>query len=211
MPNVSVHRCTSLLIWDPDEVRFVCTLARAIMTRFRLRSYRPAREAEAVNGCRIWEAARATSAAPSFFKPIKIGKFGTSFIDAAIGYNNPTPEVEKEAREIWGDDVEIHCLISIGTGKPDLRPFGTRLKAVAATLVRIATETEMTADAFPRAHPGLTGRYFRFNVARGLEEVGINEHERKDLISITTVNYLNELNTRTEVEKCLELLSRRCA
>lgn len=187
---------------------FVCTLAKDIVKRFRLRSYRPEREAEAVASCKIWEAARATSAAPSFFKPIKIGKFGTRFIDAAIGYNNPTPEVESEAREIWGDDVKIHCLISIGTGKPHIKPFGGQLAEVAATLVRIATETEHTADGFPRSHPGLRDQYFRFNVPKGLEEVGINEHEKMSRISTVTVDYLNELNTRTEVEKCLTLLTR---
>jgi len=43
----------------------------------------------------IWEAARATSAAPMFFKSITIGQAGMTeeFIDGGLGANNPTEQV----------------------------------------------------------------------------------------------------------------------
>ena len=38
----------------------------------------------------IWEAARATSAAPTFFKALKKGE--KSYVDGGLGYNNPVAE-----------------------------------------------------------------------------------------------------------------------
>jgi hypothetical protein len=64
--------------------------------------------------CGIWEAARATSAAPSFFKPMTIKS--STYVDGGLGYNNPAKLALIEAGRIWvGRDV---CLVSIGTGHP---------------------------------------------------------------------------------------------
>lgn len=38
---------------------------------------------------KIWEAARATSAAPAYFERLKYK--GEEFIDGGMGWNNPTP------------------------------------------------------------------------------------------------------------------------
>lgn len=38
----------------------------------------------------IWQAARATSAAPHYFDSVKID--GVSYVDGGLGYNNPSPE-----------------------------------------------------------------------------------------------------------------------
>jgi len=38
-------------------------------------------------GIKVWEAARATSAAPAYFKPFAIGKY--ELIDGGLGANNP--------------------------------------------------------------------------------------------------------------------------
>ncbi len=54
--------------------------------------------------CKIWEAARATTAAPTF-KAIKIagpGGFGPDYVDAGLGFNNLTKEVKDEAKELFG-------------------------------------------------------------------------------------------------------------
>jgi len=68
--------------------------------------------------CAIWEAARATSAAPSFFKPMTIRKPPPpiKYVDGGLGYNNPAKLALIEAGRIWaGKNV---CLVSIGTGHP---------------------------------------------------------------------------------------------
>jgi patatin-like phospholipase/acyl hydrolase len=47
--------------------------------------------------CKIWEAARATSAAPTFFKRIEIGR-EQPFIDGGLGRNNPSRLLLDEAK-----------------------------------------------------------------------------------------------------------------
>src|SRR3954471_18860751 len=68
-------------------------------------------------GCKIWEAARATSATPTLFKRILIGR-EQPFIDGGMGRNNPSRVLLDEAKEIF-EDHDIGCLISIGTGQAE--------------------------------------------------------------------------------------------
>ena len=53
----------------------------------------------------VLEAARATSAAASYFEPVTIRSL--KFVDGALGANNPVDEVWNEALNIWcpNDDV----------------------------------------------------------------------------------------------------------
>ena len=71
------------------------------------------------DACAIWEAARATTAAPSFFKSISIrGNNGlyTSYVDGGIDHNNPVEFALKEAERIWGEGQRCY-LVSVGTGR----------------------------------------------------------------------------------------------
>jgi patatin-like phospholipase/acyl hydrolase len=64
--------------------------------------------------CKIWEAARATSAAPTFFKPIEIGErnLKVAYFDAAIGHNNPSKLILQEAKTV-APNARIICLVSV--------------------------------------------------------------------------------------------------
>ena len=64
--------------------------------------------------CTIWEAGRATSAAPTFFKPIQIGR--GVFIDGGLAHNNPGELALSEAQKIW-KTTQRFCLVSVGTGR----------------------------------------------------------------------------------------------
>lgn len=68
--------------------------------------------------CAIWQAARATSAAPSFFKEMYIDNPppGISYIDGGLGYNNPSEIALREAAGLW-PATNHFCLVSIGTGR----------------------------------------------------------------------------------------------
>jgi hypothetical protein len=63
----------------------------------------------------IWMIARATSAAPGFFKPMVIN--GSTFIDGGLGANNPTNTVLTELTN--NDEVKLKnaTVVSIGTGQ----------------------------------------------------------------------------------------------
>lgn len=143
--------------------------------------------------CTIWQAARATSAAATFFDPIQIGR--QIFVDGATGMNNPVEQVFEEALSIWPDAIQnsrIQCLVSIGTGIPDLKKFGDNLKQVAETLKKISTETEKTEERFYKTHEflGLKNKYFRFNVDKGLTDVGIDDDDKIAEIECSAEEYL---------------------
>jgi predicted acylesterase/phospholipase RssA len=75
--------------------------------------------------CAIWEAARATSAAPTFFKPITIESPlpRATYVDGGLQNNNPTELARAEAQKIW-PKAKRFCIVSVGTG---------RLKAIQIT------------------------------------------------------------------------------
>ena len=182
----------------------MCTFTKALNTPVLLRNYVHDKvistpEAE---DCTIWEAARATSAAATFFDPIKIGS--QFYVDGATGLNNPIEELLRESRRIWPRAyLDIQCIVSIGTGCPDLTNFGDNLKDIVLTLKAIATETEATANRFQDMVVGMdwTDRYFRFNVDRGLGRVRLEEHEKIAEIEMATLRYLQLFSVEEAMDK----------
>ena len=156
------------------------------------------------NGVKIWEAARATSAATSFFDSVEI--LGEEFVDGAFGANNPTNEMWTEAGDIWMDEADskledkVGCIVSIGTGMPAFEAIDETLKGIFDTLKSIATDCERTAEIFRRQHRALEGRFFRFNVPQGLEDVGLEEATKTREIKAATRHYLELQTTMREVD-----------
>lgn len=178
--------------------------------------YNERRGSDLLNAATVWEAARATSAATTFFEPITIGD--ETFVDGATGANNPIQHLWSEAADVWGlqdNQLEenIKCLVSIGTGIPSLNAFGPGLKGVAKALKAIATETETTASLFRKHHTQLfqSGKAFRFNVVRGLEMIGLEETSKWGAIKAATRNYVQTEEVRVEMKACAaNLLEREC-
>src|ERR1700722_14732281 len=75
------------------------------------------------HGCAIWQVARATSAATTFFKSITVGRDGIEFIDAGFGYNNPCEILIEEARRQFPGRAQM-LVLSIGTGLGDVVTIG---------------------------------------------------------------------------------------
>ncbi|SPO04561.1 uncharacterized protein DNG_07246 [Cephalotrichum gorgonifer] len=122
--------------------------------------------------------------------------------------DSPVEQVLEEAKSIRPDAMQkgrIQCLISIGTGVLDLKEFGDNLKQVAKTLVSIATETEDTERRFYSNHKdlGLTGRYFRFNVDRGLADIQLDDHIKIPAIEVSAEEYLGAPRTKELVHNFL--------
>ena len=163
---------------------------------------------------KIWEAARATSAATTFFDPITIG--GETFVDGATGANNPINYLWSEAGDVWGDGegldaARVKCLVSIGTGLPSSVPFGPDVAGVARALKAISTDTEVTASVFQKHHSKLftNGQAFRFNVVTGLESIGLQEVEKWEDIAAATRAYIQEQDTFIKLKKCALMLQER--
>jgi predicted acylesterase/phospholipase RssA len=143
--------------------------------------------------CKIWEAGRATSAAPLYFAPISIGPLGSIYADGGMKNNNPVWVLYNEVHNEW-PDAEIACIVSVGTGIPETRPLGNGLREVMESCVAIAVETEDTARLFRTAHKNLEGRYFRFNVEQGLQGIALDEWNHFDRMDAATQLYLSDMS-----------------
>ncbi|KAF9467928.1 acyl transferase/acyl hydrolase/lysophospholipase [Collybia nuda] len=90
---------------------------------YRLRSYPTPRKgtdsAPIGHNWTICQAARATSAAPTYFSPLEVGS--QLFQDAgASGFNNPVMEAVQEAEMRWPPSKHEYVIISLGTGLASL-------------------------------------------------------------------------------------------
>ena len=148
--------------------------------------------------CTIWEAARATTAAPTFFKRIVIGDPGASqpYIDGGMGCNNPIAQVLEEA-ELMFPDRQVACIISIGAGQADTiripKPRGLQRMFpldVVRAMQGIATDCERSAQVIARRFQGTPDVYFRFNVEQGLQNVGLAQWDLLDKVNAHTAQYI---------------------
>ena len=139
-----VHLFDPRVPWPTFYCRFVCTTA-ANGSALRLRSYSSKYSPSYI--CTIWEAARATSAAPTFFEPIKI-KGVTTLRDGGLCNNNPILELIDEVH-VEFDDCDILCIVSIGTRVGKKGIFKNGLIDIAKACARIATDTKQ-AEAYFR-------------------------------------------------------------
>ncbi|KAI1176066.1 hypothetical protein F4777DRAFT_547693 [Nemania sp. FL0916] len=183
---------------------FVCTTnSRALDTPRLFRSYLAYNAGEYEN-MTIWQAARATSAAPTFFKRLKVGPQHAQeeFLDGGLGYNNPTKLLLQETARVFGPERRsVACVISIGTGLSRLAEFQSPslLQKLAPSrlgraLAQIATDCESTEKDMTRFFSSNPGLYFRFNVVRGLENVSLDEWRDLGNIKAKTINYLHDVD-----------------
>ncbi|KAJ4301871.1 hypothetical protein N0V90_003967 [Kalmusia sp. IMI 367209] len=192
---------------------FVCAMPAHNMDYPRLfRTYHVRANASA--NCRIWEAARATTAAPTFFKRIDIGEDGYAkeeFVDGALGCNNPAKQVLDEARVIFGNDRPVGCLVSIGTGHPGIiglpKPDAFQ-KILPIDLVnvlkKIATDCESTAKELKQRFEALERFYFRFNVIHGAEGISLAEWDKIPELTTNTKAYMTDISG--EIDKVVAVL-----
>ena len=159
--------------------------------------------------CTIWQAARATSAAPTYFSPIQFGNPPAKYCDGGMRNNNPINQALWEAQAIWGTNADIHCILSIGTGAPGVKSVGIFGHQIARACIKIATDSEQTADDFYRHHSHqfpMGQLYFRFNVPHGLEDIQLDEWQHIHRIDACTKTYLADPLTSNILGKCAERL-----
>lgn len=167
----------------------------------RLRSYRSPRH-DLIH-CSIWEAGRATTAAPLFFEPIT---FRTSthstFADGGMRNNNPINEIVNEAEIIFKDRM-IRCIVSLGTGGPGRTSLGSGLKQLGQGPGDLVTDASTTADNFYKQRKDLRPVYFRFNVDRGMEGLLLHEYKEIGRMDEVTRAYLERESVHEELQRCI--------
>ncbi len=168
----------------------------------------------------IWEAARATTAASSFFRPQTLGS-GTSaraYIDAALGTNNPVYTLIQQAVEEFGFGKPLGCVISIGTGTRDTKldrvPSGWRNVVhgvgyyvnLGKTVKNIATDSE-------EVHRNLQARlrcapraYYRFSVPDAADHFKLNHYKKMPELKLVTSKYLARRDVAAQVRQAAEVL-----
>ena len=178
------------------------------------RSYSSKHAARAARNAKIWEAGRATSAAPVFFAPIQIGDLGSTFADGGLRNNNPIQELKIEARQIWPDE-STHpwgVFVSIGTGEQTPKDLEPGIKPLIEALFSIATDARMKVFEFVENNPELVkaGRLFRFNVPLGMDDIGMERWQEKAAIESATERYLTEdPAVKESLEQCITRLRER--
>lgn len=117
----------------------------------------------------IVEAARATTAAPTYF-PSKTLSTGEVAVDGALRVNNPTELVIKEAKRMYGKKVHFGLLLSVGTGESGPLKMKACKGVVSAlsmvkTMGKIMTDTEgVHARVQSYFRETDSGVYIRINV-----------------------------------------------
>jgi predicted acylesterase/phospholipase RssA len=168
--------------------------------------------------CKIWEAARATTAAPTFFEPIEIGGLKIRYIGGGVGINNPIDQLRKEA-EMQFNGCGVACIISIGCGQKPVIKIPTRsripqaiqrynsadIAKACADLVAGSEEAHDRVEAYFTGRPGV---YFRFSVDKDAG-VGIEEWKKLEDVAATTVNYMESPNVQHQFIQVTQSLSSR--
>jgi hypothetical protein len=117
------------------------------------------------------------------------------------------------ARNVGPEPLEgrVKCLVSIGTGVPSLKPFRDDVLHIGETLVAIATDTEQTAEMFQRERALLdtTGRYYRFGVLRGLEDIGLEEAKKVKEMAAATRRYISSQEVHKRMQACASSIAGR--
>ncbi|KAK0122575.1 hypothetical protein ONS96_009616 [Cadophora gregata f. sp. sojae] len=164
---------------------------------------------------KIWEAARATSAAPGFFKRISIGEPGVQedFVDGALGYNNPVQLAVQEAIDNFDPETKVACIVSIGTGKTRLARFkkpGLFQRVIPVDLIKalatMATSSEVASRTLKDRYRHCAGLYHRLNVQRGLTEIALGEWERLAEVKTHTLAYLSLSEVDAKIDDIVECL-----
>lgn len=158
----------------------------------------------------LWEALRATSAAPLYFPPHERGSL--FFQDGGVVYNNPTQLAIEEAQNLW-PGVKIKCIVSLGTGYAPqffmdalLRSSSSVAQAKDALTALIASATE-TENTHKRVQATRGREYFRFQLP--IPPVNLSEPEPRVLASLKQMakDHLLRVEEKLELQLTASILT----
>ena len=133
-----------------------------------------------------------------------------TYLDGGLHCNNPVRVLYDEAKSIWDTSrgQTVACIVSIGTGRPPLSAVGKRADELLRSMVKMATDTEGTAQDFANEVYNMPEAdrpaYFRFNVEKGLEAIGLEEWEHFAKLTEATNTYLD--GQREQIDVCIKAL-----
>lgn len=130
----------------------------------------------------IWEVARAATAAPFYFEPLKIKTPGSTahllFTDGGFSYtNNPTREGTQEIEDVYGSN-SIGVVVSVGTARRDKPSQGKGIRRVVEGIVNMAADPEKIHNEMETKSEGHF-EYYRLNDRDALN-IKLDEWEPKE-------------------------------
>ncbi|XP_070686766.1 calcium-independent phospholipase A2-gamma-like [Pempheris klunzingeri] len=175
---------------------------------FRNYNLLPGLRSHYLGGCQhqLWQAIRATSAAPGYFQEFTLGN--DLHQDGGLLINNPTALAIHECKCLW-PNTPLECVVSLGTGRYESPSKNsvtyTSLKTKLTNVISSATDTEEVHAMLDAFLPPDT--YFRFNPYMS-EDISMDEsrQEKLNLLQAEGIRYLerNEL----KLKKVARILSR---
>lgn len=169
---------------------------------------------------RIWEALRATSAAPTFFEEMQFGTPKVTYLDGGVGFNNPCAEVDYAAKALW-EGRPIGIIVSVGTGLQSIPsvgkvtswlPFGLGTDiALVSALAGMATSTQRVDNEMKRMYYNTSTRYYRFDVDRGLANVSLEQWMKEDEMAALTEQYMRDAKQKRTARQLGELMAKLSA
>lgn len=158
---------------------------------------------EGTTRAEVWQAIRASSAAPGFFQEFKFGSM--ILLDGGMLVNNCTGLAHAEAKLLWPNEP-IQCVVSIGSGK--FRPSkvisanATTLYEKAYGLLYSATDTEIVHQVMQK----LINPYYRFNPPLS-ENLLISENRKMKLDQLKQDASSYMTNNQFMIESVAQLLT----
>ena len=176
----------------------------------------------------IWQVARATAAAPTYFKPMVID--GLEYLDGGFGANNPCLEAYDEVKKMNNNAKRcVRFILSVGTGKnKEISRFkGDGIYRYLNYLNfarKWATDSEGIHEKIDKAQRDLDKLdafdYCRLNVEDGLGRMKLDEwHTRRlfrtktgarnktlETIRKHTEDYLGNEKLRERIDDCAKML-----
>lgn len=176
----------------------------------------------------IWQVARATAAAPTYFKPMVID--GLEYLDGGFGANNPCLEAYDEVKKMNNNAKRcVQYILSVGTGKNNeiSRFKGDGIYRYLNYLNfarKWATDSEGIHEKIDKAKSDLEKldafEYCRLNVEEGLGRMKLDEWRTRrslrwkaaaksktlETIRKHTENYLANEKVQEKIEKCAKIL-----
>ncbi|KAF2437354.1 FabD/lysophospholipase-like protein [Karstenula rhodostoma CBS 690.94] len=133
------------------------------------------------NATTIWEACRATSAAPLYFNKMTI--HGVRYMDGGVGANNPAGYALNEALQMSSRsgkaDSRPAALISVGTGHKDPQSRFRNIFDIITWARKRITDTEEDHKNTEGRCEELKVPYQRFDVQEGLSKMKLDECRKK--------------------------------
>ncbi|PYI31186.1 FabD/lysophospholipase-like protein [Aspergillus indologenus CBS 114.80] len=167
----------------------------------------------------VWEAALATSAAPTYFPPAELGPLDY-YVDGGLGFNNPIMTFLDQRSSMGIGDTTRICIISIGTGEPAPAQMETArnswwrfwnrftLVNLFRNTIALATDTQNTHRFFEqvsRLLPKLS--YFRFNCEGGLADIPLDQASQLPTIANLTTAYLAKPQTQAMIQTAVNAMA----